>query len=227
MVMAKPIYMVSGSKGGVGKSTVSMALVHYLTTRGEELLLIEADTANPDVGKSYSKMVKTVNVNLDEKEGWMDMANRLSEQPDATVVINTPARSGEGVKLYGMLLTGSLKELSRELVTLWVINSQRDSLQLLKEYLDTIDAGTTHVFRNLYHGPERKFELYNNSKIKAAVEVKGKTLNFPDVADRISDQLHSDRLTIQRIIDDAPIGNRAEVNRWVKECAATFDEVSL
>jgi Mrp family chromosome partitioning ATPase len=92
--------MVSGSKGGVGKSTVSMALVHYLTARSEELLLIEADTANPDVGKSYSKMVETVNVNLDEKEGWMDMANRLSEQPDATVVINTPARSGEGVKLY-------------------------------------------------------------------------------------------------------------------------------
>jgi hypothetical protein len=126
-----------------------------------------------------------------------------------------------------MLLTDSLQELGRELVTLWVINSQRDSLQLLKEYLDTIDSGTTHVLRNLYHGPERKFELYNNSKIRTVIEVKGKTLNFPDVADRISDQLHSDRLTIERIIDDAPIGNRAEANRWVKECAATFHEVAL
>jgi hypothetical protein len=118
-----------------------------------------------------------------------------------------------------------MQELGRKLVTLWVINSQRDSLQLLKEYLDTVNGGTTHVMRNLYHGPERKFELYNGSKIRAAVEAQGKTFNFPEVADRISDQLHSERLTIQKVIEIAPIGNRAEVNRWVKECATVFDGV--
>jgi hypothetical protein len=223
--MGKPVYMVSGSKGGVGKSIVSMSLTHYFTKRGEGLLLVDADTANPDVGKAYGKTVETVYINLDEKDGWMDLANLLAEHPDETVVINTPARSGEGVRLYGTLLTESMQELGRKLVTLWVINSQRDSLQLLKEYLDTVNGGTTHVMRNLYHGPERKFELYNGSKIRAAVEAQGKTFNFPEVADRISDQLHSERLTIQKVIEIAPIGNRAEVNRWVKECATVFDGV--
>jgi len=223
--MGNPVYMVSGSKGGVGKSIVAMALVHYFSIRGKRVLLIDADTANPDVGKAYGKLVETIYVNLDEKDGWMDLANRLGDQTDETVVINTPARSGEGVRLYGMLLTESMQELGRKLVTLWVINSQRDSLQLLKEYLDTVGSGTTHVMRNLYHGPERKFELYNGSKIRAAVEAQGKTFNFPEVADRISDQLHSERLTIQKVIEVAPIGNRAEVNRWVKECATVFDGV--
>jgi hypothetical protein len=146
-------------------------------------------------------------------------------QPDETVVVNTPARSGVGVKLYGTLLTESMQELGRNLVTLWVINSQRDSLQLLKEYLDVAGGHTTHVLRNLYHGPERKFELYNSSKIRATVEAQGKTFNFPEVADRISDLLHSERLTIEKVIEVAPIGNRAEVNRWVKECASVFDGV--
>ena len=141
------------------------------------------------------------------------------------MVVNTPARSGVGVKLYGTLLTESMQELGRELVTLWVINSQRDSLQLLKEYLDVVGGHTTHVLRNLYHGPERKFELYNSSKIRATVEAQGKTFNFPEVADRISDLLHSERLTIETVIEIAPIGNRAEVNRWVKECASVFDGV--
>jgi hypothetical protein len=217
--------MVSGSKGGVGKSIVTMAMIHYLETHNEKILLVDADTTNPDVGKSYGKSVETRYINLDERDGWMDLVNCLAEQQDHNVVINTPARSGEGVKLHGMLLTESLAEISRDLVTLWVINSQRDSLQLLKEYLDTVSSGTTHVLRNLYHGPERKFELYNNSRIRAAVEVQGKTFNFPDVADRISDQLHSERLTIQKVIETAPVGNRAEVNRWVKECATIFDEV--
>jgi hypothetical protein len=225
--MAGKVYMVSGSKGGVGKTTVSMALTHYLKNQGEEVLLVEADTANPDVGKAYGKSVETLYLNLDEKEGWMDLTNRLSEHPKHTAVVNTPARSGEGVKLYGTLLSESLRELDRELVTLWVINSQRDSLQLLREYLDSMRGGTTHVLRNLYHGPERKFELYNGSKIRETIEASGKTLNFPDVADRISDQLHSDRLTIEVVIANAPLGNRAEVNRWVKECAAVFGQVAL
>jgi hypothetical protein len=223
--MGKPVYMVSGSKGGVGKSIVSMSLIHYLSKHDEKLLLIDADTANPDVGKAYGKIVETIYINLDEKDGWMDLVNRLAVQPDETVVINTPARSGEGVKLYGTLLTESMQELERKLVTLWVINSQRDSLQLLKDYLDIVSGHTTHVFRNLYHGPERKFELYNNSKIRATVETQGKTFNFPEVADRISDLLHSERLTIQKVIEVALIGNRAEVNRWVKECASVFDGV--
>ncbi len=223
--MGKPVYMLNGSKGGVGKSICSMAMIHYLGKRGEKVLLIDADTSNPDVGKAYSKTIETHYINLDERDGWMDLVNCLAEELDHTVVINTPARSSEGVKLYGTLLTESLVEITRDLVTLWVINSQRDSLQLLKEYMDTVNAGTTHVVRNLYHGPERKFELYNNSKIRTAVEAQGKTLNFPEVADRISDQLHSERLTIQKIIETAPVGNRAEVNRWVKECAMVFDEV--
>ena len=224
--MAGAVLMVSGSKGGVGKSTVCMSLVHYEQKRGRDMLLIEADTANPDVGKVYGKSIETLYLNLDEKEGWMDLANRLAEQPEKTAIINTPARSGEGVKLYGTLLSESLEELHRELVTLWVINSQRDSLQLLKEYLDCMPVGTTHVLRNLYHGPERKFELYNGSKIRETIEIKGKTLNFPDVADRISDQLHSDRSTIEAVIANAPLGNRAEVNRWVKECATVFEQVA-
>lgn len=225
--MAGKVCLIGGSKGGVGKTTVSLAGVHYLLERGEEPLLIEADTANPDVGKVYGKSVETLYLNLDEKEGWMDLTNRLAQHPEQTVIINTPARSGEGVKLYGMLLSESLQELDRELVTLWVINSQRDSLQLLREYLDAMQGGTTHVLRNLYHGPERKFELYNASKIRETIEAKGKTLNFPDVADRISDQLHSDRQTIEHVIANAPLGNRAEVNRWVKECAVVFGQVML
>ena len=51
------------------------------------------------------------------------------------------------------------------------------------------------------------------------------TFNFPEVADRISDQLHSERLTIQKVIEVALLGNRAEVIRWVKECALVFDGV--
>ena len=39
--MAKKIYLIGGSKGGVGKSMVSMATIDYLQEQGESILLIE------------------------------------------------------------------------------------------------------------------------------------------------------------------------------------------
>ena len=41
--MNKPIYVVGGSKGGVGKSMVSMGLTHFLIDSGEKVFLIDAD----------------------------------------------------------------------------------------------------------------------------------------------------------------------------------------
>ena len=47
--MAKNIVLIGGSKGGVGKSLVTMATVDLLQEAGESVVLIESDTSNPDV----------------------------------------------------------------------------------------------------------------------------------------------------------------------------------
>jgi hypothetical protein len=112
------------------------------------------------------------------------------------------------------------------LVTLWVINRQRDSLELLKDYMDAIPDTLVHVVRNGYFGDEKKFELYNNSKTRSAVEARGgQSLNFPDLADRVSDDLYSKRLSIAKALKELPIGNRAELSRWQGEVKKTLGAV--
>jgi len=99
-----------------------------------------------------------------------------------------------------------------------VINRQRDSLELLKDYMDAIPDTLVHVVRNGYFGDEKKFELYNSSKTRSAVESRGgQSLNFPDLADRVSDDLYSKRLSIAKALKELPIGNRAELSRWQGE----------
>ncbi|NJR31683.1 MAG: hypothetical protein HC778_00850 [Chamaesiphon sp. CSU_1_12] len=133
-----PIYMVSGCKGGVGKSIVSMALLDYLIKLGRKCLLIEADTANDDVFKAYGDSVVTAHINLDAEEGWVELVNLLDANQDSIAVINFGARSNSGVTQYGETLMGLLEDLKRELVTFWVINTDRDGLELLKDYLVTL-----------------------------------------------------------------------------------------
>jgi hypothetical protein len=224
--MAKKIYLIGGSKGGVGKSMVSMATLDYLQEQGESVLLIESDTSNSDVWKTYKDSVEAELVDLDDADGWIQLVNLCDSKPECIVVINTAARNNQGVSAYGNTLNNTLTELKRDLVTLWVINRQRDSLELLKEYMDAIPDSLVHVLRNGYFGDEKKFQLYNDSKTRSAVESRGgQSLNFPDLADRVSDDLYSKRLSIAKALKELPIGNRAELSRWKGEVKKTLEAV--
>ncbi len=224
--MSKPIYLIGGSKGGVGKTLVTMAAVDYLQGQNESVLLVESDTSNPDVWKAYGETVETVLVNLDEPDGWIELVNLCDSKPDSTIVINTAARNNTGVSAYGGTLSSTLAELKRKLVTLWVINRQRDSLELLKEYMEAIPNADVHVVRNGYFGEEKKFELYNSSVLRTKVEeLGGKSVTFPDLADRVSDELYTKRMSIEKAAVEMPIGNRAELSRWRGEVKKMMGQV--
>ena len=226
--MKKSIYLVGGSKGGVGKSTVAMALLDYLTESGETPLLIETDTSNPDVAKAYGKTVATKSIDLDKGDGWVDFLNS-ADAHDGPIVVNGAARNNTGISTYGGNLGNSLVDLDRALVTLWVVNRQRDGLELLKQYLEALPQSkqhTVHIVRNTYYGTPEQFELLAGSKIKTSIEdAGGKTLSFPNLADRITDEINNKRLSIAEAAKSAPIGNRAEINRWRTIAKEMFVEV--
>ena len=106
--MNAPIFYVGGSKGGVGKSKLSFALIDYLTTREKKVLLLETDTSNPDVYKTHhvhenGSLVCKI-VDLDVSEGWIKLVNHADEFPGHVAVINSAARSNTGIEKYGAML---------------------------------------------------------------------------------------------------------------------------
>jgi MinD-like ATPase involved in chromosome partitioning or flagellar assembly len=215
-IMGENIIWVGGGKGGVGKSIISMTILDYLTARGKSALLVESDTSNPDVFKAYGDALPCELINLDVADGWIQLVNTCDTHRDKVIVVNTAARNNFGVAKFGKTLLSSLSELGRKLIVVWAINRQRDSLQLLKEFLDSMPSATVHVARNMYFGDESKFELYAASKtVKPLIESSGgKSVNFPELADRVADDLYTDRLTIAAAVEKLPMGNRAELRRW-------------
>lgn len=224
--MAKDIWIVGGGKGGVGKSVVTVGLIDTLLASGEKPVLVESDTSNPDVWKMYRNELGCELIDLDDANGWIEFINVCDAQRDAVVIVNTAARNNRGVAHYGETLSNTLPELERKLVTLWVINRQRDSLELLSDYMASLSGARLHVVRNGYFGGEEKFELYNNSKLRTQIEgAGGSSLVFPDLADRVSDDLYSKRLSVGAAMKSLPIGNRAELARWRKEVHKTLGGV--
>ena len=185
-----PIYLVCGDKGGVGKSMVSVALVHHLAQQGTALLLIETDTSNPDVWRCYEQEPGIVSrsVGLDDADGWITLVNLCETHPDHTLVINTAARNNTGIARHGDIPErrgAGIEPCARRVVG--VINRQRDSVALLKRFLPSIPTATVHVLRNLYFGDSEKFELYNQSALRQTLEARRPVVGFPRPADRVAD----------------------------------------
>ena len=213
--MNSPVVFVSGSKGGVGKSIVTMAMLDYLTSAGRLVKLVETDLANPDVWRSYGRNLDSELLDLDQEDGWINLVNLLDSDPQCTFVVNTPARSNEGVQSFGRVLIDSMAELNRRLVTLWVINRQRDSIELLDSYMQAMPLGRVHVIRNGYFGEDRKFELYDRSQMKHTIKDQGGlSLYLPDLADRVTDALYTDRITLAEAAGKLKLGDRAVLQTW-------------
>jgi CobQ/CobB/MinD/ParA nucleotide binding domain len=222
------IYWIGGSKGGVGKSMMTLAMLDHLLGQGTKALLVECDTSNPDVWKAYKEQVEAELIDLDEADGWIHFVNLCEQHREEVVVVNTAARNNVAVKHYGQTLDSSLEEVGSQLVALWMINRQRDSLELLKEFMEAVPKAVVHVVRNGYFGEERKFELYNASKIRSDVESRGgKSITLPDLADRVADDLYVKRLSLSVAARSLPIGNRAELARWRGEVRRVLAEVVL
>ena len=222
-----PIYLVGGSKGGVGKSFVSLGLADYLQRQDIHAALVETDTSNPDVMKAVQDEMHCVAYSLDDADGWIGLVNFCDGHRDAAVVVNTAARNQAGVARFGAMLAGTLGELQRRLVVLWVINRQRDSLELLHGFSRTFPDALTHVVRNGYFGTPDKFALYQTSELRKTVETKGKSLDFPELADRVADELRGQRLSIRKAAETMHIGERAELLRWRALCGTMFARVMV
>ncbi|HVM95230.1 MAG TPA: P-loop NTPase [Candidatus Acidoferrales bacterium] len=225
MDTTQPIYLVGGSKGGVGKSMVTLALADHLQRRDTHAVLVETDTSNPDVMKALRDEMKCAAYDLDDADGWIGFVNFCDTHRGAVVIVNTAARNQTGVARYGGTLARTLDELERQLVVLWVINRQRDSLELLHIFGQTFPDTVTHVVRNGYFGTPDKFALYHESQLRRSIETKGRSLDFPDLADRVADELRSQRISIRKAAETMQIGQRAELFRWRELCDAMFSKV--
>jgi hypothetical protein len=221
------IIMVGGSKGGVGKSMVAIAITENYIMQKTPVAVVESDTSNPDVGKIYGNIdgVTVGSFDLDEKEGWLALTDFIEKLPGETdAVINTAARNNLAVQEYGPLLNDNLKELKRELITFWPVNRQRDSVELLVKYLAVMTNTKTYVLYNLFYGTKDKFNVYNDSATFKNVKAGGgDSFEFPELAYRVTDIMANERKAPHKLLEQMPIGTRIEYNRWLNAVKDILD----
>lgn len=221
------IIFVGGDKGGVGKSLAASAFVNYLIEKNKKCILIETDTSNPDVARQFEEKNFGIEVHamrLIEKNDWLNLADFLEKHvgSDAFIVINSKAAISEEIIKNSDLINELFSALSANIELIWLINRQKDSLILLKKFIGSIKVDRVNVMKNLYFGDAEKFELFDNSKIKDSVD---QVLHLSDLADRVSDKIYTDRLSLAAAKKELGIGDRIEVTRFINEINSEIDKV--
>lgn len=185
--MRKNLVYVGGSKGGTGKSMVCMALVDYFRKAfpKDTLLLVETDTSNPDVGRLYKNtsgiIVQGIPLGEDDT-GWMDLVDEIDSTKAQHVLINSMAASNLGVQMQGTLLDQNVGNGNLDVIfkVFWVMNRNKDSVTLLRSFMDTMKSAVVYPVLNLYFGKEEEFSFYHtNEDLHEIISTWGLSTHIP------------------------------------------------
>ena len=236
------VIIVHGDKGGVGKSFVSQAIADYKMERNHKVAVIDADTANPDVFRMFSKYIPAAQANVRSDNGWMDVMDFVIKHRDHTIVINTPAGIGEFMKKDMESFSEFLRDqdVPVEMELWWTLNVQHDSVNLLAKANDAYGQyfKRVRVVCNLHFANGNKefdgpFVLWNESTLKARLEkANGMTIYFPGLHVRVVQKVFApDRTMPFALAGDAATGEavglehseRWKLSQWRSEVKKLMD----
>ncbi|BDA75902.1 similar to mobilization protein MobD (plasmid) [Calothrix sp. PCC 7716] len=161
----KRFVIVTGDKGGVGKSTFARGLFDYYIKNKLPCIGYDADTRNPQLERHFSpKLVRCVNIF--ERGGADRLLTDLEKDPFSLVLLDMPAQSGGYFAKFESEISffSLLDELGYRVTMASVLNRVVDSvnvLNVLHQYCSTrVDYV---VVKNLFYSAddETRFERYN------------------------------------------------------------------
>ena len=149
------IHFIGGEKGGVGKSLVSRLVAQYLIDKELPFLGFDTDRSHGALLRFYSGFASPVLI--DRYEALDSIIEAAVEQPDRRILVDLAAQTHDPLVQW-MDESGVLDMASESgfTITYWhVMDSGRDSVDLLKKLLDRFGARLSYVLvRNQMRGDD-------------------------------------------------------------------------
>ncbi len=134
------IYIVSGNKGGSGKSMAAAVKVDGLLALGRPVALLEGDEGQPDLALRYvySPGVTLGAVNLNragDSEAAVAAFGAWLEEQRTDVVVNLPAGAGDTLDNLAAVIVGVCHELGQTVRVLYALGMHRTASDDLRKSL--------------------------------------------------------------------------------------------
>ena len=156
------IHLIGGEKGGVGKSLVARVLAQYFIDKAIPFMGFDTDRSHGSLLRFYHEFASSVDV---DDYGSLDtIVEAAAENPGLRILVDLAAQTHAPIVKWmdesGVLETVS--ELGLSLAYWHVMDSGRDSADLLKKVLDRFDSRLNYVIvLNQLRG--ESFEIFEQS----------------------------------------------------------------
>jgi hypothetical protein len=231
---SKRLVIVTGDKGGVGKSTFARGLLQLYINKDIDCIAYEADQRNPQLerhfGNKYGPLVHYVDI---FRKGGADelLVNIEKEKDKLTFMSDLPAQSGgffeefiKEVSFFEML-----KTIGYRVTMVSVISRVLDSVNVLEKLHECCKDQVDYVVvKNLFHGEEEKFERYNDSPFRQNNKDKLKEITMPDLFYKPYDFIDVHGLTFNDVQthSETNIVIKARVRAWLNQFEEQVQPIS-
>jgi hypothetical protein len=218
------IVIITGDKGGVGKSTFARGLLHLYINKQLKYLAYDSDHRNAQLYRHYDSAQPGVKLlDIFTRGGADDLLIDLEKELPPLVLVDLPAQSGLFFENFekDLGVFDAVKGLGYRVTMVSVLSRVKDSVNILRIlHIYCGDRVDYVVVKNLFHGEADKFERYDSSDTRTklldagAVEIK-----MPDLFFKPYDYIDEKNLTFSEVLEDkqANIVIKSRVSAWLKE----------
>ena len=227
------IHLIGGEKGGVGKSLVARIVAQYLIDKDLPFLAFDTDRSHGALMRFYSGYASPVLIeNYESLDAIIEAA---VDQPGRRILVDLAAQTHD--PLVKWMDDAGVINLADELglgLFYWhVMDSGKDSVDLLKKLLDRFGTGLRYVLvRNQIRGND--FSLLEQSGEQArALALGAKLVSIKRLHDGVINKIDSGSSSFWKAKssdkDSSGLGlmDRQRVKMWLRDAYREMDEVGI
>jgi len=227
------IHLIGGEKGGVGKSLVARILAQYMIDKELPFLGFDTDRSHGALMRFYAGYASPVLV--DRYEALDSIIETAVEQPGRRVLVDLAAQTHD--PLVKWMDDAGVVNLADEMglvLHYWhVMDSGKDSVDLLKKLLDRFGTGLKYVLvRNQVRGND--FSVLEQSGEQARAQALGaKIVSVKRLHEGVINRIDSGSSSFWKAKtsekDSSGLGlmDRQRVKMWLRDAYREMDDVGV
>ncbi len=228
------IHFIGGEKGGVGKSLMSRVLAQYMIDREISFIGFDTDRSHGALMRFYSGYASSVLV--DNIEALDSIIEAAAEQPERRVLVDLAAQTHD--PLVKWMDDAGVLNLADEMgmtIHYWhVMDSGKDSVDLLKKLLDRFGTGLKYVLvRNQIRGND--FSVLEQSGEQArAMQLGARVVSLKKLGDSVINKIDAGSSSFWKAKNPQdPNGgglglmDRQRVKAWLRDAYREIDDVGV
>ncbi|WP_420226568.1 mobilization protein [Pigmentiphaga litoralis] len=226
------LHFIGGEKGGVGKSLVARVLAQYFIDRERPFVGFDADPSHGALMRFYADY--TSPVRTDQYDSLDRIVETAVAQPESDVLVDLAAQTQDA--LLHWIEESNLLELASEMdlpLTYWhVMDTGRDSVDLLRKLLDTVGGRLDLVLvKNEVRGGD--FQVLDASaELKRALTMGAKVITLRRLQDSTMQKIdaHSSSFwAVTHSSSPSQVGllERQRIKSWLNRTYAEFERIGV